>query len=168
MRRDDTVTARVFIVCLMVIVGFVIWAFTDNFFKDPELEFDSEGISETVSINGLAMIPGDVREYSFDLKCRESGEYSVGLKLIEKADGGLKKFVDVSVFLDGNEILSGKLSDVMGTASTVLKDYEFGRESVDLVITYSMPSEVGNEAMGTHADFDLQLLISEKGDVLDE
>lgn len=168
MRRDDTVTPRVFIVCLLFIVGFLIWAFIDNFFKDPKLEFDSDGISETVSVQGLALIPGDTREYSFDLKCRDSGKYQVALKLKEKADGGLKEFVDVSVVLDGNRILSGKLSEVMNTASMVLRDYEFGRESVDLVITYSMPDFVGNEAMGTHADFDIQLLISEKGDVLDE
>lgn len=167
MRRDDTVTTRTFIVCLLVIVGFLIWAFIDNFFKDP-LEFDSQGISETVSINGLAFIPGESRDYSFKLKCRDAGEYQVGLKLLEKADGCLKNFIDVNVVLDGNQVLSGNLGELMGTAEIVLRNYSFGRESVDLVITYSMPDTIGNEAMGASADFDMKLLISEKGDVLDE
>jgi len=169
MRRDDTVTTRTFIVCLMVIVGFVIWALINNFNKeDGEVNFDTEGISETVSVNGLAFLPGESRDYSFKLKCREKGEYQVGLKLIEKADGGLKDFINVTVLLDGNSILTGNLGELMGYSSIVLRDYEFGRESVDLVITYSMPESVGNEAMGTSVDFDMSLLISEKGDMLDE
>lgn len=168
MRRDDTVTTRTFIVCLLVIVGFVIWALFDNFFKDSEVDFDSEGISETVSVNGLAFIPGESRDYSFKLKCRDSGEYHVGLELKEKTDGGLKEFIDVQVVLDGKVVLTGNLSELMGSSSVVLRDYEFGRESVDLVITYSMPESVGNEAMGTSADFDMSILISEKGEAFNE
>ncbi len=166
MRHDDTLTAKVFVVCLMVILGFAIWSIVDNFFKDPEVDFDSEGISETVSINGLALVPGDEREYSFQLKCRDSGEYQVGLQMVEKIDGGLKEFINVTVELDGTVVLRGKLSDIMGTSSVVLENHKFGRDSVELVITYEMPIDVGNEAMGAYADFDMTFLLSEKGEPL--
>ena len=162
MRRDDTLTAKVFILCLMVILGFVVWAFINNFFKAPEVNFDAEGVSETVSISGLALAPGDEREYSFDLKCRDSGKYQVSIELLEKADGGLKEFINVRVFLGDELVFSGNLSEVMGDSEVLLKEHTFGRESVELRIVYDMPLEVGNEAMGKYADFDMTLLLSEK------
>ena len=166
--RDDTITPKVFILCLMAILGVVVWGFIENFFKDPSVDFDTGGVSEVVSVDGLALVPGKEREFSFQLKCRDSGEYQVGLMLTEKADGGLKPFVNVQVELDGKTILNGNLEEIMGSSAIVLDEYEFSRESVDLVITYMMPAEIGNEAMGTSADFDMHILIAGKGDVVDE
>lgn len=166
MRRDDTLTAKVFFICLIIILGFVVWMIVNNFSDDKEVDFDAEGFHETVSIEGLALVPGDERDYSFKLKCRDKGEYQVGLRMVEKpeGDGGLKEFINVKIVLDDKVLYEGSLKEVLlGEAVIYGEPVSFSRESVDLVITYAMPIEVGNEAMGTFADFDMTLMVSEKG-----
>ena len=163
MRHDDTFAPRVFLICGLVIVGFVIYAII-NAFGAKDVQFDAEGVTETFSVEGLALVPGEERTFTYTLKCKDSGRYGVGIEVKEKKDGGLKSFVNVVVRLDGEVILRGKLSDLMNTSETLLSDHTFGRESVELSVTYSMPESVGNEAMKTYSDFDMTLVLSEKGE----
>lgn len=119
------------------------------------------GVTESVmTVRDLKLNPTESKEYSINLVCEASGSYYVTLDYEEKADGGMKPFVDVTVKLDGQVIYEGQLLSLLDGDELIGFEAELHRKNpVKISVVYTMPYEVGNEAQGTYSDFDIIITI---------
>ena len=128
---------------------------------EEDITVSANGVTEKIlSVRELKLVPTDSKKYTVNLLCRASGGYGISLDFIEKADGGMKPFVNVSVKCDGLTVYKGKLSDLLDSAKVIEFDGELkADEPLKITVAYEMPGEVGNEAQGSYADFDIRLKI---------
>ena len=88
-----------------------------------------------------------------------SGKFFVTLDYEELENGGLSEFVSVIIKLDdGNEYYRGYLKDLFDDEVLLNMCFE-ANVSQKITITYLMPIEVGNEAMHTYSDFNINITI---------
>ena len=119
------------------------------------------GVTESVlAIRDLKLNPTESKEYSVNLLCAASGSYHIYLDYEEKADGGMKPFIDVIVKFDDEVVYEGELSALLDGDEVIQFEGEL-HETEPLVVSicYLMPYDIGNEAQGTYADFDIHLKI---------
>ena len=131
----------------------------EDFPKD--ITVSADGTTETVmSVRELKLSPTESKEYSVNLVCAASGSYLVSLDFEQENDGGMKAFVDVTVKHDDEVVYEGGLLELLD--SDVIIDFEselHAKEPVVITVCYEMPYDVGNEAQGTYASFDIHLKI---------
>ncbi|MGN1052327.1 MAG: hypothetical protein ACI4SH_02930 [Candidatus Scatosoma sp.] len=121
----------------------------------------ADGITEaTVSVSDLSLTPSQSKEYEISLVCDVAGKFSVELDYEEKNDGGMKDFVDVSVYAEGECVYEGGLADLLQPNSRVVFNSTLHAKTPNAVkIVYAMPAETGNEAKNTSATFDISVRI---------
>ena len=148
------------VIAVMLLVGVTIWTVvlltTDNeFVKDITLkEKDVTRESLEFSANGLK--PGDVREYTINLKGKSAGNYTLNLDFVEVDDGALKNYVDVALQY-GDKSYTYKLSDLLD-GKAVSFNCRIGISSATVIkVIYSMPTDTGNEAQKATCDFRVNL-----------
>ena len=140
------------------LIAFLIKA-KENFPKNIKVR--ENGVTESIlPIRDLKLTPSESKEYSVDLVCDASGLYHIYLDFEELTDGGMKPFVHVSVSADGALIYEGELAALLdGDEVLYFQGDLFATDPLVLTICYLMPYEIGNEAQGTYADFDIHLKI---------
>lgn len=129
----------------------------------PEnITVSSDGVTESIlAVRDLKLSPTESKEYSVNLVCAASGSYHIYLDYEEKEDGGMKPFVDVTVKFDGEVVYEGELAALLRDDGELIQ-FEgelHAEEPLVVSICYLMPYDVGNEAQGTYADFDIHLKI---------
>jgi len=125
------------------------------------IKVSENGVTESVqTVRDLKLNPTESKAYSVNLVCSATGSYRIRLDYEEQRDGGMKPFVDVTVKLDGEVIYEGKLIALLDNGEEIEFIGEL-QEKEPLVVTicYLMPRDVGNEAQGTYADFDVHFNI---------
>lgn len=129
----------------------------------PEnITVSADGVTESIlAVRDLKLSPTESKEYSVNLVCAASGSYHIYLDYEEKEDGGMKPFVDVTVKFGDEVIYEGELAALLADDGDLIK-FEgelHAEEPLVVSICYLMPYDVGNEAQGTYADFDIHLRI---------
>ena len=158
-------TLNILIVALLVLgaMACMLIAFTANAREDfPEsVKVKRNGETQEVfAVRDLKLTPSESKEYEIDLVCDASGAYDIALEYQEQHDGGMKRYVDVTVQANGETVYEGKLAKLLdGGEKIELQGTLYAQEPLVLKIIYTMPYETGNEAQGTSADFDLCLKI---------
>lgn len=157
----------------IMIVGFVLLAFMAitmiffivrahiQFHEDFAITVD--GVTEkTLSVPSLQLVPGSQKDYDVHVKCEATGLYEVEVFYYEKHNGGLKNFVNAVMMLGDEQVHEGALGELID-GEPVKFDWTFEEdEEMTLTISYEMPIEIGNEAKGTSASFDVKLKITKK------
>ena len=157
----------------MLIVGFVLLSlmavmlifFLEKAKQDfPEnITVKENGVTEGImEVRDLVLSPTESREYSVNLFCDASGSYYIDLDFEETADGGLKQFIKVIISADGHPVYNGPLTDLLDGDEVISFEGELlssDKEPFVVTVRYFMPYDVGNEAMGTYADFDVHIKI---------
>lgn len=131
----------------------------ENFPKNIKVR--ENGVTEDVfTIRDLQLCPNQSKEYEVDLVCDASGDYNITMTYEELQQGTMKHYVDVVVKANGETVYTGKLSTLIDNKEIISFDGTLlAKEPLILTVTYTMPYEVGNEAQGTSADFDIHLKI---------
>lgn len=139
----------------VALLGVTLVTSNDEFVKDITLiESDFTHKSLEFSANGLK--PGDVREYTINLKGKSSGNYTLNLDFAEVKEGALKNFVDVTLE-QGETHYTYKLCELL-EGKTVSFTCKIGVTNATVIkVIYSMPIETGNEAQNATADFAINL-----------
>lgn len=122
---------------------------------------NENGVTESIlAVRDLKLNPTESKEYSVNLVCAASGSYHIYLDYEEKEDGGMKPFIDVTVKFDDEVIYEGELAALLDGDEVIQFEGEL-HETEPLVVSicYLMPYDIGNEAQGTYADFDIHLKI---------
>ncbi len=121
----------------------------------------SDGVTESIKeVKDLMLNPTESKEYSVNLVCEATGKYAIALEFIEKIDGGMKNFVDVTVKLGADVVYEGSLAELLDGGERI--EFEGTLEDdvpLPVSVCYMMPYDVGNEAQGTSADFNVKLTV---------
>ena len=121
-----------------------------------DIHINSQGEAEKVlSIQALNLAPGQTRQYTLNLLSQSAKEYRIRLNFIPKGSGTLQNFItveikagDVAVTRPLHELFDGTTVDIDS------------RGADKIFINYIMPENVGNEAQGAQASFDIRLTVS--------
>lgn len=148
---------------LLGIMSVLLIIFMGNSKEDFEnnITVEADGVTEKVlAVRDLKLNPTESKDYSINLVCSASGSYLISLNYEEKSDGGMKSFVDVTIKRNSEVIYTGSLAELLDNG--ILIEFEGELQATTplvLTITYLMPINVGNEAQGTYADFEVHLKI---------
>lgn len=148
-----------FSIMLIIYVGTAKSDFSEN------IKVSQDGVTEDIlAVRDLRLAPTESKEYSVNLVCAASGTFAFDLKYVEKTDGGLKPFVNVTITVNSEIVYQGTLENLINNGLTVsFKGELHAKEPLVLTFHYEMPREIGNEAQGTFSDFDIHVKV-EKSD----
>ena len=147
--------------CLLMVVGIFIALYiidTQNNFGN-EIYIKSDGkVKRTIEVSDLVLLPSESKEYEIIFNTALSGNFIVDLYYVETSDGGMSQFVDVVISCGDQQLYSGKLYSLFDEEVRFSLNIEKYKET-KILITYSMDSEVGNEALNKYTDFKIELSV---------
>ena len=120
-----------------------------------------KGEQETVEFKYLGLIPGESCEYTLKLNNNKADAYSLKLDFVDvDEEMTLKNFAFIKIEAGDGTVCDLLLADVF-TIEAMTLPVDFEKElNTELKITYYLPIEVGNEAKGAEAIFELVLTAS--------
>lgn len=164
--KNRSINIIIVALLLLSVLSVVLIVFLDDAHKKfPEsITVSEDGVTEKIGkIRGLKLVPTARKEYSVDFFCAASGKYEFDIEYDEIEDGGMKKFVNVKVTFDGEDIYKGTLESLLDTDTVIEFDGDLHEtEPVTVVFSYEMPYEIGNEAQGTWSDFNIIFSVKKK------
>ena len=115
---------------------------------------------EILEVSDLSLLPTQSKDYEVELISLIEGDFDIMLDYKESDDGNLSTFVDVTIKVGDEVYYEGKLSDLFDSDNVVKFTIFLDKtEPQVIVFTYSMDSEVGNEAKNTYSTFVVDLTI---------
>lgn len=120
----------------------------------------SEENTQTVTFEGLRLVPGDQREYTILLDRSKTKTYDVKLDFTEEEERELKHFVRAKIIADGQQVCDELLATLVEGDDIILPALGGKEKQTELTIVYYLPAEVGNEAKNAEAKFLLQITAS--------
>lgn len=128
------------------------------------VKIDGSGYAEKeIEVRNLQLHPNESKSYTIEVAPEFGGDYEISINYQEIKDGGLKEFVTVSFSVDGKQVQSSSLKSLLDSKSSIVILQNFSEDKpLKLTVTYIMSYEVGNEAQGTYADFDVTLIFDKK------
>lgn len=128
------------------------------------IKIDGSGHAEKeFEIRNLQLHPNESKSYTVEVAPEFGGEFEISINYLEIEDGGLKEFVNVSVAIDGKEVETCSLKNLLeGKSNIVLLQTFDEKQPLKLTVTYIMPYEVGNEAKGAFANFNVTVIFDKK------
>ena len=146
------------IIAAMSVMLFVFLDDAHDSFRD-DVTVSANGVTEKIlNVRDLKLLPTEKNEYSVNFYCAASGLYGMTVDYVEKKDGGMKDYVNVTVLFADEVVYTGRLSELLDEKKDVLVNFEGQLHEVKpmtVTFIYEMPGNVGNEAQGTWADFDV-------------
>lgn len=124
----------------------------DNFRKEIKIVKDGTTL-DSMEIKSLSLHPGETVDYQVVLNATVSGNYSVTFDFFEKEDGGLKRFIFVLISDGDKNILNKGLSNVFEDGKVTFNCNIVANKPYVIDVSYLMPENVDNNAMGTTANF---------------
>ena len=133
-------------------IGIVVLNDQSGFEKDITLS-ENGTTKEELSVNLEGLYPGQSAEYTVHFGGKSADMYDLELSFTAGESTELAQYILLEIELNGESISSRNLNEYLGgeTAELPLR-IDAGGEAT-LVLRYSMPSEVGNEAQRLTADF---------------
>ena len=138
----------------LVAVGITGWMLKTREEREV-VRVDLDGQIDPIGFENLCLIPGESCSYTFRLKGDVAKEYDVHLRFEETEEKTLKNFAFVRIETNGQVLCDELLATAFeGEGIELHVDLSQAKQQ-DLIITYYMPLEVGNEAQNAEAIFDL-------------
>ena len=162
---------HIFLIMSIALFTLAIFALTFNFFildaqgsLEEQINIRSDAtVNETIKVKELKLVPTESKEYEILFAYDITGNFKVSLDYFEKHDGGLKEYVLVNVSRDGEELYAGTLKELLDENVLIEFEEEIDNEHpVSIKIVYTMPREVGNEAQGSFATFNIKVKIEKE------
>lgn len=164
MKKINWISVLMIALCVLILVGTGITAYS---LLNPtkgttmiRLDLTEGAGGKIVTFSDLTMIPGESSKYCLLLSSEVEDEFEITLHFSEIDDKLLKEFAYVRIE-NGDELLCDKrLSEVLlGEPLTCTRKLS-NKTEADIRITYYLPEDVGNEAQGTAAEFELMITAS--------
>lgn len=143
----------IFVAVALIIVAIIVLCLlltADRPIKNVTLE--ENGVTHAkLDFNARGLHPSESREYTLVLHAGVNGKYKLSL-LFNDIEGELAKYIVVEFVTDDGEEHTMPLTDT--------ESFEFECEitkTYSIIVRYILPDQVGNEAQGAFADFELLL-----------
>ncbi len=141
------VSAAIVILVIGGVSGYALYRVAQKDFFGIELNPNDDTTSLDVSLTG--MVPGKVETFDYDVK-NTSITSDLIIEFIYKDEQGLLPFLNAEILLDDEIEYNGLLKDLTDNKlKTVIED------ELQVSISYSLPLETDNSAMGKALDFAL-------------
>ena len=170
LRPTDALVPIVSCICGIAVVICSIFAISREVYYDVTGEAQkaeitiNEGEIKRVAVEALELSPGEVHEYAVSLECRSTATYIVAISFDEVFDGGLKEYLEVKVIQGEKIVASGELKTFLKGEDALTYEVALSEgQSIEFTVSYVMPTEVGNEAMGSTAKLDMIVSLNQKG-----
>lgn len=153
------------VIGILILVGVILTAcfFFHPYGREDLVEINIEpGRRHAVEIRDLNLYPGKENVYSVLLYSDVEGTYKLKLAFEEIEEHSLKQYVYAAVEVEGEILCEALLADLFVEEGLTLSCDLKKKDAFLLTIRYSMPEEVGNEAQGAKAIFDLVLTASKE------
>ena len=148
---------------ILIIVGVVLMAWMietkdDTSVIKVKLE---DGKTQALEFENLCLVPGQSCEYTLKLIRDRAETYRLNLDFVETDEGILKNFARVKLISsDGETICDDLLVNVFDGGDIVLDVDLSQNRNTELTVVYYLPDDIGNEAKGAEAFFELQITAS--------
>lgn len=127
---------------------------------EKEVRIEMNGVtSETLEVEGLSLVPGSETEYTAKLRCQLEGTYDLSLVFVETEPSPLRSFVNVEIEHEGEILKTATLAELLSGSSVEFVCDLRAESYTDLIFRFKMPVDVGDEAKGATADFDIDMKI---------
>lgn len=155
--RGILIASSAFIIIGIALMG---WIMTTEEERNNIEVVLSDGKTQAIEFNDLALIPGSECEYKIKLKNTNAKEYELKLDFVEIEEKVLKNFACVKILSNGAVICDELLATAFENDSIVLPVNFNTGTNTELTIVYYLPLDVGNEAKNAEAVFELRLTAS--------
>jgi hypothetical protein len=147
------------VLCIVMMVGVGIMLYT-TVTEDDRNVIDiplGDGDTKKITFESLALIPGEQCAYDIELDYEVQKQYDLILDFHELEEKTLKDFARVRIESAGVSIYDELLATAFEDEN-IRFPVDFAKEmNTAFKITYYMPIEVGDEAQGAEALFELRL-----------
>ncbi len=144
----------------LAVLVFGVWVFTshDKYLNKSTVNLSNgDEVNAELGVDLGSLYPGASLSYTFNLKANKGDGFNITASFIEKGPTTIKEYVNVEIRLNGERIDSDSLNAYLG-GKTVNFRAEFGNTNLQEVeLIYTMSAEVGDEAQGATADFDINI-----------
>ena len=162
MRKGHLMRILLVVGSIMIIVGIALmtWMLATEDERNNIIVKLSDGGSEIVEFEALALVPGEQCEYMVKLKNTNADEYDLSLDFVEIEEGTLKNFARVKIISGDETVYDELLCDALEDENITFPiDFNVFRNT-EFKIVYYLPIEIGNEAENAEALFKLILTAS--------
>lgn len=143
------IVAVILIIALVVILCLL--ATTDRPIKNVTLEENGVTNAE-LNFNARGLHPSESREYTIVLHAKVGGRYGLSLQF-DNLTGALAQYVEVELVCDD---YSQRMP--LTQAADTVQSFECDiTDKYSITVRFILPEQVGNEAQGAFADFELLL-----------
>ena len=156
MNRGKLMRIILAVIAALILVGVVLMAWswwTRN--NRQVIRIDLDDRIEPVAFENLCLIPGDSCTYTIRLTGDAAKKYDLHLSFEETQEKNLKNFACIRIESNGQVLCDELMATVFAGEGIDLSVALNRGQQQDLIITYYMPIEVGNEAQNAEAFFDL-------------
>ncbi len=154
------------VVSLLTILGLILVVTIKNDQKkfDENIVIEGNGaITESSGVSLEGFYPGKSQDYTIRITCQTDGEFKFTLTFNETADGLLKNYVDVCVFVGNKQVDEAPLKDYLSGKVVEFTSELNAKDATIINIKYTMPESIGNEAKNTTASFYIKTVIENEG-----
>jgi len=131
------------------------------------VKIDSAEYKENaLNFSGIAIKPGQPFTYTVKIKAKIEGEFRFTLHFEKLETTGLEDYVELNITTSKGFVTTRKLTEILDQKTVVFDALLTYGNNEEITLTFLMPKEVGNEAMGLKVDFDIAL--STEGNVGEE
>ncbi len=157
-KRTETIltVSLVAITAIGLLIGTWLYVSQDKYINRKVLVLsDKEQTEMEVWLGGIA--PGVDMSYTIDLKANRGDGFDVLMQFEPDVGNSLAKFLDVEVLVEGQSVGKGSLIEFLDGRSLSFRADFKNKPRVEVTFIYSMGIDVGDEAQGATADFDIIL-----------
>ncbi len=139
-------------------IGAGVWAYTSQhrYINEKTLTL-GDNMQEELQVALGGFTPGTSQAYTLNLRAHTGDRYHLNLDFQKTGDDSLADFIHVEIFVGDASMGSCKLSALLNGESFDFPIYFDSNAQIDAKIVYHMYSDVGDEAQGTRADFNIIL-----------
>lgn len=157
-RTKDIIISIVIGVMLAVIIGegLVLYKIIDLGKDDHSISVEiGDGESGVAGFEHLNLVPGQEVQYTMSISSKDGPTYAVDFEFRNRGDSDLQDYVYVRMLIGEEELCNALLADVMDSGPISHYTRISEGDPCEVTIIYYMPEEIGNEAEGAEAHFDL-------------
>ena len=161
-------TALLIATLIVIVIGviFLIYFFVTGDSREDviDVELSPEISSSSLKFENLCIIPGESCEYEIELSHKVRADYEIKLSFVgENKELALKNYVYAKITAGEEVICDALLKDILDGDPLTFTRSLSKKKSETVKIVYYMPSDVGNEAKNTEANFELIISADNSG-----
>ncbi len=158
----NQLTKNILIIALIVLtlggIALGTWSYIsgEKYSDEKTIELGgSQTVSEEMEVRIGGFVPGVSADYTLHLKANQGDAFHVALSFKRGDTDALARFLTVAIYQGETLLTEGELTEYLDGKTTEFDLSFTDTDQLDIRIIYTMHTDVGDEAQGTSADFEI-------------